>query len=181
METIQYCPGVLLYKDSFNYSEEIINYSINEGDWITYSDPVNDYKNIKNYKDYDFCQLNLSLDSPVEIFLMMKNINNLAKDYALKQGCNFSGISSLNILKYRNQQGFPKIIFDQLNDINRIFSAVVFLNDIPSGGEMIFNQFNLNIKPVKNSILFYPANYMYSYRVKYPSVDKYCLNIGFNY
>ena len=181
MEIIQYAPGIILYKDSFNYSDKIIEYSINQNNWTTYTNPVDDYRNIQDYKDYDLFPLNLSLDSPLELFLAMKDINNLARTYSGKQGCYFSGISSTNILKYRNQKGFPKVTFDQLNDINRVFSAVVFLNDIPSGGEIIFNQFNIDIKPIKNSVLFYPANYIYTYKIKYPSVDKYCLNIGFNH
>lgn len=181
MESIQYAPGIILYKDSFNYSSEILEFSNNQDQWIKYSDPVNDYKNNKNYEDYDLCPLNLSLDSPAEIFLIFQNINNIARVYIDMTGGYFSGISSINIIKYRNEKGFPKITFDQLNDRNRAFSAVVFLNDITSGGEIIFNQFGVEVKPIKNSILFYPSIYSYSYKLKYPSEDKYCLNVGFSY
>lgn len=162
-------PGIHLYENAITESDNILS--------MVKSD-INNWKINEEHLD-DIYPLIVSFKSDPLIFNVIHNIHTLADKYSRENGCTFSNISSIEVVKYKKTNGFPKINFDQNIQKERIFSATVFLNNISSGGEMVFNQLGCSIKTIKNNVIFYPASYTYSYKLTVPSEDRYCLNLGF--
>jgi Rps23 Pro-64 3,4-dihydroxylase Tpa1-like proline 4-hydroxylase len=48
---------------------------------------------------------------------------------------------------------------------SRVLSAVMYLNDDYEGGEMIFQNSGVSIKPEAGSIVFFPSNFLYIHEV----------------
>lgn len=63
--------------------------------------------------------------------------------------------------------------------INRDITAVVYLNDDYSGGEIHFDFFDLSIKPKAGDILLYPATWKYLHGVNKVIGDRYAIVIWF--
>jgi predicted 2-oxoglutarate/Fe(II)-dependent dioxygenase YbiX len=55
--------------------------------------------------------------------------------------------------------------FDHASMYPRIVSASLFLNDDFEGGEFVFKEFNLTIKPKTGDILVFSSSFPYMHRV----------------
>ena len=67
-----------------------------------------------------------------------------------------------NVLKYRTGNEY-KAHYDGDTRTHRCVSAIVYLNDDYTGGEVEFVNFGLKIKPKPGSLLLFPSNYAYSH------------------
>lgn len=70
---------------------------------------------------------------------------------------NFSRISSANLI-HRYQKGEDKGEHrDDSGDINIQYGIVIYLNDNYMGGEIVYSDYNLSIKPKARSLLVHPG------------------------
>lgn len=67
-----------------------------------------------------------------------------------------------NMLRYRGGQEY-KAHYDGATFDGRSVSAIVYLNDDYSGGEVEFTNFQVKIKPQKGMLLLFPSNYAYTH------------------
>lgn len=67
------------------------------------------------------------------------------------------------ILKYHEGDFCNTHVDGEENFSHRKVSGLFYLNDDYEGGEITFPKFNITIKPKKNSILLFPANYAYEH------------------
>jgi hypothetical protein len=67
-----------------------------------------------------------------------------------------------NVLRYRSGQEY-KSHYDGGSDTGRCVSAICYLNDNFSGGEVEFTNFNIKIKPEPGMLILFPSNYAYSH------------------
>jgi predicted 2-oxoglutarate/Fe(II)-dependent dioxygenase YbiX len=67
-----------------------------------------------------------------------------------------------NALKYSGGAEYHAH-YDGVTASHRSVSAIVYLNDEYSGGELEFVNFNLKIKPEPGSLYLFPSNYAYSH------------------
>ena len=65
---------------------------------------------------------------------------------------------------------------------NRVTSCVIYLNDDYEGGEIEFCNFDIKVKPVKNSMVLFPSNYPYMHTAhQVHSGTRYAINIFLEY
>jgi hypothetical protein len=72
-------------------------------------------------------------------------------------------------LKYRSGE-FYKAHYDGATISGRAISAVVYLNDDYTGGEIEFPNFKVKIKPQKGMLILFPSNFAYRH-IAHPVVD----------
>ncbi len=82
------------------------------------------------------------------------------------------------LTRYEKGQGFYDWHIDAGNEatINRLFSCLIYLNDVEEGGETEFFYQKLTIKPVKGRLVLFPAAWTHLHRGVVPvSGDKYIM------
>jgi predicted 2-oxoglutarate/Fe(II)-dependent dioxygenase YbiX len=79
------------------------------------------------------------------------------------------------LLKYEKNEKYD-LHYDGGTELGRAVSALVYLNDDYSGGEVEFPNFRIKIKPQAGMLILFPSNYAYSH-IAHPVVngEKYCL------
>lgn len=87
--------------------------------------------------------------------------------------------SHANILKIKN--GSMNVHFDEEIDAGklRIFTTIIYLNDVKEGGELVFPIQNIRIKPERNKIVIIPASFMYPHYVDHCNEDRYVLKLQY--
>lgn len=71
---------------------------------------------------------------------------------------------SVHLLKY--EQGGYLPAHQDHGVSSRVLSVVMYLNNDYEGGEMVFPNSNVTIKPDPGSIVFFPSNFLYVHEVK---------------
>ncbi len=104
-------------------------------------------------------------------------LNNYFQDTKNKNLFHCRSIEIPSIIKYRiNSEDIFHEHADNWNNesASRQISVIIYLNDVDEGGETVFPDFNITIKPKKGTILFFPANFVYTHKAN-PAIsnDKY--------
>ena len=93
----------------------------------------------------------------------------------------FSNMEYLQLLHYSTGEGFYKPHADSGPGAQRIFSALLYLNDVEEGGETYFEKFDVKIKPKAGRLALFPSNYVYGHEARPPkSNDKFVIVTWFN-
>jgi hypothetical protein len=82
--------------------------------------------------------------------------------YAVDYGFSFTSVEDVCINKYEKQEYYG-YHYDYLPHGFRVLSAVLYLNNVVSGGELEFKYFNKYL-PVQDTLVIFPSNYIYSHR-----------------
>lgn len=179
-ETLAGC--IDIYDNVIDNCEEIIDLSESMGRWceaeVSEGNMTNVVHGIKNN------EVRSNLVFPINQFSYLEDQKfiDVAKTtwfycnaYALKYGFKFSSTELCSILKYR-----PGDFFKEHHDDGglspRIFSAILYLNDVEVGGETYFSYFGVKVKPKAGRLVIFPANYAYRHAALPPeSNDKYAV------
>jgi prolyl 4-hydroxylase len=113
----------------------------------------------------------------------------LGNSYAVKNHMPHAKMQGLQLIKYEPGEGFYNwhydVSYSETDDDSmksRVFSMVAYLNDVPSGGETEFKNFDLLVGPKTGSVLMFPANFAYIHRANKPKdVPKYIVVTWFQY
>ena len=105
------------------------------------------------------------------------------KDYLeqwpiLKSVANKVDIGAFHIGKYSSGDHYNTEHCERmsLSSINRLFAFMLYLNEDHKGGKTIFTNYNLKIKPKKNKLLIWPAEWTHShYAEKVLAGNKYII------
>jgi hypothetical protein len=109
-------------------------------------------------------------------WLLAQKIWQCGDEYAKDHSIFFSNMELPQFLVYRQNEGFYSPHVDTGRTFERVFSAVLYLNDVEVGGETYFEKFDLEIRPIAGRLVMFPANYVYRHGAKTPeSSDKYCI------
>jgi hypothetical protein len=87
-------------------------------------------------------------------------------------------VNQVDILKYEAGKGqyLTHIDTDGGTHLNRIFSMLIYLNDVDLGGETEFPIQNIKVKPTRGRICIFPSNFAYPHTALIPrSNDKYVI------
>jgi prolyl 4-hydroxylase len=172
-------PGVVVYDNVINNSKELIDLAIkNNKDWVD-STVVYDNENkmvldtrVRSNKIFP---IPATFSNDIEWFSVSKTIWEYANNYANNFDITFSLMESCQILHYSKNE-FYKPHHDSSKHYPRIFSAILYLNDVDSGGETYFNRFGLSVSPKEGRLVLFPANYCYLHEAKPPlSNEKVCI------
>jgi hypothetical protein len=168
-------PGIVMYKNVVQDSELLLelikqmDHSWRPGEVAQSRVASGDYSSGKDIRDVSV----ISLPHEVQIAEdpILKRVREILKNsfYLPEQEYSkaFSVIPNIHesyqIVRYEVGQYF-KEHSDATKEFSRKVSLVYYLNDDYLGGEIYFPNFNLKIKPEKNSLLMFPSsdNYKHS-------------------
>lgn len=102
---------------------------------------------------------------PEDIFNMNKIVWQKMQDYCSRWGFAISYLEPASIQKYNPGEGFYGVHYD---GEHRAVSALVYLNDVEEGGETVFPEFDLWIKPEIGKLVIFPSNYIYRHAAMTP-------------
>ena len=178
-------PGIIIYNNVVNSPEKIIEMSqLDKENWresrinssLDTSGLIN--KSVRNTKVLDIPGI---YSNDIFWFTVSQKIWQYAHQYALNFNISFSNMESAQILHYPCGEGFYKPHVDDEPGSHRIFSALLYLNDVEDGGETYFNKFDISIKPKAGTLALFPANYIYIHEARTPkSNDKFVIVAWFN-
>lgn len=110
-------------------------------------------------------------------------------DYSYKNSLPLLNMETPQLIKYEPGDGFyswhSDVSYtdsdsDQMKQ--RVFSLVLYLNDVLEGGETEFRNFGIKVKPEAGTAILFPANYAYIHRANMPkSGPKYIVVTWFGY
>ena len=123
-------------------------------------------------------QVNLDAYSPSEAANLMQFVNNALGAYVSHYPylTNFNFISSLTLLqKTEPEQGYHIFHGENLdwNMQHRTMAWMVYLNDVPEGGETEFLYQKKRFKPKAGTVLIWPGSYTHLHRGNPPFSTKY--------
>ena len=184
METQEIAPCILLIKDAINNSKEIISKALDQ--------PKNKFSSAKIYSsenaDLQVKKRNTSVVdiSPAyqnDIFWwsLAQKMWQYGDEYGQRYKIGFSAMENPQFLFYKKDEGFYKSHIDSDVYSPRIFSSVLYLNDVEEGGETYFDNFDLSVSPRAGSLIIFPANFSYRHGSNIPkSDDKFAIATWFN-
>lgn len=100
-----------------------------------------------------------------------------ANNKLFTQSCKYE---TCQIQKYKRNEGHYEqwhVEVENSESANRIFSMLIYLNDVYEGGETSFLYSDLNIKPTRGSLVIFPSSFPFVHCGKKPkSNDKYVIS-----
>lgn len=181
---IEIAPGILVYDNVIDNSQELIDFALIDSEkWRdsrigaeTAEGVVN--KEIRNTRILD---VGATFFNDIKWFEVSQIIWSYANRYGVQHGAPFSNMEFLQLLHYNTEDGFYKPHTDSGPGMQRIFSALLYLNDVEEGGETYFNKFDISVTPTAGRLVLFPANYIYLHEARTPkSNDKFALVTWFN-
>jgi prolyl 4-hydroxylase len=169
-------PGILVYDDVINNCQDIIDFARSQP-WGWRDSTVSRESVVdKEIRDTNSFSLDSYYAADPIWFELARTIWKYADAYGTNHEAAFSAIEPIQMLHYPAGKGFYKPHIDSGPGMLRIFSAVLYLNDIEEGGETYFNHFDVAVKPKAGRLALFPANYMYMHEAR-PSTntDKYVI------
>lgn len=135
-------------------------------------------KKIRNTRVLDVPAI---FSNDIKWFEVSQIIWSYANLYGIKNNASFSSMESVQLLHYSTDQGFYNAHVDSGPGMTRIFSSILYLNNVDDGGETYFNKLNIEIKPKTGRLVIFPADFVYMHEARPPkSNDKFCLVTWFN-
>lgn len=176
-------PSIVIFEKAINNYNKIINraFKKSKNDGIFDARVISENFLIKNeinknVRETMTIDVSPSFSNDTIWWMLTKKIWQYADLYAKNYNISFSNIEPAQFLYYEKDKGFYSTHVDAAPSIPRIFSAVLYLNDVEVGGETYFDKFDIAVKPVAGRLLMFPSNFAYSHGAKIPeSGDKYCI------
>jgi hypothetical protein len=129
-------------------------------------------QDIRNADDLD---ISVGFEKDVEWFVLSKTVWSYADLYGKKYQTSFSYMEPMQMLRYEVNSGHYKAHSDSGPSSPRVFSSVLYLNDVEVGGETVFEKFDVSVKPKAGRLTIFPANFMYRHKALPPiSNKKFC-------
>lgn len=180
---VEIAPAIIVYDNIIDNCEQLIDFAMSTPE--KWRDSTIHYKNndvinkkIRNTRIMDIPPI---FSNDIKWFEVSQLIWNYANHYAIKHDVAFSNMEFPQLLHYSTEEGFYKAHADSGPSIQRIFSAILYLNNVEEGGETYFNKFNVSVKPVAGRLVLFPAEFPYIHEAKTPkSNDKFAIVTWFN-
>jgi prolyl 4-hydroxylase len=104
------------------------------------------------------------------------------KKYNILEDINIEIDDSFNVQYYDKGQHFKKFHFESSGATHRkrILTWMVYLNDVPDGGNTVFPYYNYSIQPIKGHILIWPAEFTHTHFGDVVIDEKYIVTGWFN-
>lgn len=177
-------PGVVLYENVIDNCHELIDLALLDPEkWRDSRVGANVAEGVvnKEVRNTKILDVPAIYSNDIRWFEVSQTVWKYADSYGQFFDVPFSNMEFLQLLHYSTEEGFYKPHYDSGPGMQRIFSAVLYLNDVKEGGETYFNRFNIAIRPKAGRLIVFPANYMYTHEAKTPkSEDKFALVTWFN-
>ena len=176
------CPCILVLDNAIKNPKQIIDLAIEkkQAEDATVIDEtgltvVNDVRKTKKI------DISPSYTENVFWWKFAQKLWHYGDSYGKRYDIGFSNMENPQLLWYIKNEGYYKPHSDSGGVLNRVFSLVLYLNDVESGGETYFEHFDISVKPKSGRLLMFPGNFSYLHGAKTPlSNDKFAVVTWFN-
>ena len=162
-ERIYYYEGVLRTPDSLVSLLELSNTNMGDSDvispwyvWTASDDPENIFGAQKSCTP---SKLSTSSEPAALIYQALHStIMKVARDFSEKTGTDIGEPAQLTISRYDTGAGMGPHVDNYEGDVDLpIISAVLYLNDDYTGGEIEFREQGVKLKPTAGSVVVFPS------------------------
>lgn len=173
-------PGIVSYKNVVLDCKKIISKSLDE--FKIEDARVGSFSEVNDsIRKNDVIELLPSYKNDIYWFSLAKLIWSYGDRYADDHQTEFSNMETPQLLRYKEKKDFYISHTDSSARNPRIFSCLLYLNDVELGGETHFDKIDLSIKPEAGKLIFFPANYIYSHEARSPEIgEKFVVVTWFN-
>ena len=137
-----------------------------------------DWRKCQSYPDFDYSSLfDEYKDKMVELLDNYKgDINNVDLNH-------IKCIEAPSLVNYRVNDYFNTHSDNwDMNSSTRQLTVILFLNDVEEGGKIVFDGFDMEIKPKRGSVVIFPSYILYNNKITSPvSNDAYSLTSWFHF
>lgn len=173
-------PGIMVYDNVINNSQELIDFALLDKDsWreseVSAEDGTHGVvdKSVRNTRILD---VPATFANDIKWFEVSQVVWLYARRYALDYDIPYAQMESLQLLHYAANSGFYKPHSDSGPGMYRIFSGLLYLNDVEEGGETHFHRLDVSVYPKAGRLALFPADYVYEHEARPPkSSDKFAL------
>jgi hypothetical protein len=167
-------PSIMVIENAIDYSDEILSTVLPLPDEAWRSSEIESPGDRTTRNEVEIrrsreIQISPSASKPKIFFDLSLSIHSAAKEYSTENGFEFSHMEDISLLRYDQGEGFYDRHCDCGPTFPRSMSALLYLNDVVSGGETWFDKFNLNIRPERGKLVLFPANYAYTHQALPPT------------
>ena len=168
---VQLAPAIQLYNiaevvNHFDFETTLSKYKYHRGVIIDVKDKNRSYSRVTGIVGID----KVNSDAPEkdqELRQILNNVvNDLVQTYAKMYDINdLNPLHDWLLMQYLKGDYF-KVHKDDLPDVVRTVSVVVYLNDAYEGGEIEFPDFGILFKPAVWDVLVFPSSFAYRHGVR---------------
>lgn len=168
MEYEEIAPCVFVYENAYDKCDDLIFRALrNKGAWQPAKIGADTLD--QEHRDCDVMPIDSTLTGHVDDILLTKRLFDYADHYGKETHSTISNMEGLQLLHYKASDNFYKPHSDDGADHPRIFSSVLYLNDVEEGGETRFTRFDVSVKPKAGRLLMFPANFAYEHEALPPT------------
>lgn len=169
-------PGIIVYKNAIKKEwnlieeyEDILGKENSRYSWQPAQ--VGFFEDNKSHRDCEDFKYTEDSLGPVtkdneKLYMMHNMIRNALweclDDYQKEYGVRIGWMGAINVVKY-GQNNFFNVHSDDGDPYRCTVSAVGYVNDNYSGGELWFKYFDKTVKPQAGDLILFPSSYIYSH------------------
>jgi hypothetical protein len=165
---------IYVFDDAIKNSKEIFDLSLSKNEWLDAAIvSVGDvqYDLYHGSRSANILEVMPTVKIEPQWFFLLKDMWDVVKKVSEEWFVEINQVEALHVLRYKKDEGFYKEHADIGSGLPRVFTGIVFLNEIEEGGEIIFPKHNLSISPKPGRMVVFPSNFLYRYEVTTPSSD----------
>lgn len=158
-------PCIFVYENVIDNCKELIDLAFKEKNW--YKGKIGQKMSTDlSHRNVEIHDIAPSFKNDKRWFELSQKIWNYGNNYGITNNIGFSSMEPAQFLWYKPSESFYNKHVDDGPGFPRIFSAVLYLNNVKNGGETHFTKFNVSIKPKKGRMVLFPSNYAYAHEAK---------------
>lgn len=159
-------PCIVIYDNAFDKCQEVIDLALQQemkNGEIESVDGSSVHLDIRNVLR---TPIHVGFSQPTLWFELSKTIWEYGRKYSQRYEIDFDIMEPVDFLYY-SVGGFYDLHQDAgRGQINRIFSSIIYLNDVEEGGNIYFPNFDIEIAPKSGRIAMFPSGYPYVHQAK---------------
>lgn len=178
-EPEQIAPGILVFENVLHSCQDFIDELENKYSDLRLSGQVySPHKKGKllssEIRSVGVYPISGGYEYPYEWWQVSQLLYSYGAYYSYYYGIHFKNMEGVQILHYKAGKDFYKKHWDHgVGKDSRIFSSVLYLNDVEEGGETEFPLFGKKIEPREGRLVMFPASFSYIHEALAPiSNDK---------
>jgi len=167
----EFSPCILKINNAIEDCEEIINKAKNKKAF--YDSKIDNNSVRKDIRNSISIDISPSFNNDKFWWILAQKLWQAGDFYGKKYDISFSFMEDPSFLWYKKNEGFYVPHVDSGKNDSRIFSLILYLNNVKDGGETYFEHLGFSFKPEAGTIILFPANFAYLHGAKKPiSEDK---------
>lgn len=158
--------GLRIVDDCVTNHKEILDYLLERDEWKR-STVIGNQKISDGRTSATLFLPMLGWNNPSIIHEMNKNVWRELDKYATDFRFSFSDVETVSVQRYEVGDFYAPHT-DSGGSLQRIVSAVLYLNDVKQGGETRFTHFDFSVQPVAGRLAIFPSNFIYEHEALPP-------------